>query len=502
MFNKKTQTRPKPGRAGNTSTESGLIPYCDQIIIAMLLVIIIAVPLYFDVHLHSVFDLSKITILYVLTFAMLAIWSIKTIINCPEQTCRAGERRSRAGRQGRPEPSVDGQDTHVQLPHQSTSYVQKNENKDFAPQLLRQPLILPILAFLFVSGFATVFSINPYLSLVGTYKRYGGFISTIVYISLFFVIIHFIDKKRLSSLLNVIILTACFTSIYGILQHFGLDLYQWSTSFGFGIRVSATFGHPAFFSAFLIMVIPLILIKIFSNPPEQYCRPPVPDRQPDKSVLAGTGASSNFRCSTFLYMGILTLLIVAFYYTKTRASFLGLLISNIFFFSLIGKKSLLANKTKTIVTITIIIGISIFFNVSDRTSVVGRFIDDVEPTLLDSKESHPFLEDSYEKIGIASKLKGTAFLRVFQYMTGLKIIHDYPILGIGPETLGMIYPQYLSKVYRETGEYREFENQNRIHNDFLDMAVSRGLLGLGVYLWFVFAYARMVWKGCKKASSL
>ena len=105
------------------------------------------------------------------------------------------------------------------------------------------------------------------------------------------------------------------------------------------------------------------------------------------------------------------------------------------------------------------------------------------------------------EIGISSKLKGSVFLRAFQYMTGLKIIHDYPILGIGPETLGMIYPQYLSKVYRETGEYREFKNQNRVHNDFLDMAVTRGLIGLGVYMWFVFAYARMVRQGCRKANS-
>ena len=451
MLNKDVRT--------STPREPGSIPYCDQIIIAMLLVIIIAVPLYFDIHLHSVFDLSKITILYILTFAMLAVWSIKAIINCPS------ERQSRAGQQNRTEPPFNGQDISIQ-PH------------------LRQPLVLPILSFLFVSGFATIFSINPYLSLVGTYKRYGGFISTIVYISLFFIIIHFIDKKRLRSLFNVIILTACLASIYGILQHFGLDLYQWSTSFGYGIRVAATFGHPAFFSAFLIMVIPLILIKIFSNHPA-----------PEQA-----GTSPSFKCSTFLYLGILALLIVAFYYTKTRASFLGLLISNIFFFSLIGKKNLLANKTKTIVTITIIIGISIFFNVSDRTSVVGRFIDDVEPALLDSTESSPFLEDSYEKVGITSKLKGTMFSRAFQYMTGLKIIHDYPILGIGPETLGMIYPQYLAEVYKEKGEYRGFENQNRIHSDFLDMTVSRGLLGMGVYLWFIFAYARMVWKGCKRAN--
>ena len=116
MFNKKNETRPRQnklvglangiaGRArpyrngrATASTESGQMPYCDQIIIAMLLVIIIAVPLYFDIHLHSVFDLSKITILYVLTFAMLAIWSIKTMI-----TCRTGDERypRTKGRRGR-----------------------------------------------------------------------------------------------------------------------------------------------------------------------------------------------------------------------------------------------------------------------------------------------------------------------------------------------------------------------------------------------------------------
>ena len=501
-----------------------LIPYCNQIIIATLIIIIIAVPLYFDIHLHSVFDLSKITILYVLTFTMLAAWSIKTVITCRQVRPELSS--------ALPEHTVEGKDTHVQLTHSMPEAVARGRplgnpqirlvrdslrrtSASCAQQLLRQPLSLPIVAYLFVSGLATIFSINPYLSLVGSYVRYEGFISTIVYISLFFVIINFIDKRRLSLLLNIIILTACIASIYGILQHFGLDFHQWNTIFGH--RVPSTFGHPAFFSAFLTMVIPLILIKIFFD--------------------------SHLRYSTFLYIGILTLLIIAFYYTKTRACFLGLIISNLFFFSFIGKKNLLANKTKTIVTITIIIGLSVFFNVNNEASVIGRFVGDIKPALLDNKQSPPFQEDTktpeimnrqhgehstkqdlllhselIEKptetefslqqdhsngdIGVANQLGGTMRMRVFQYLTGLKIIHDYPILGIGPDTLGMIYPQYLSKVFKEKDEHRYLKDKglaDRIHNDFLDITVSRGLLGLGVYVWFVFAYTRMVWKGCKKA---
>ncbi len=455
MFSKRTQT--------STTTELKPLPYCDQIVIAILLVIIIAVPLYFDVNIHSVFDLSKITILYVLTFAMLAIWSIKGLFQ--------------------------------------SSYPQRLSSFNLSPLSKAQPLSLPIVSLLFVSGLSTIFSINPYLSLVGTYKRYGGFISTIVYVSLFFVIVNFIDKRRLSSLLNVIILTAGAASIYGILQHFGLDLYHWSTSFGYGIRVASTFGHPAFFSAFLIMVLPLVLINIFS------CK-------------------EWFKA--YLYIGILTLIVVAFYYTKTRASFLGLIISNLFFFSFIGKKNLLANKTKTIVTITIIIGISIFFNVNNKTSIVGRFIGDIRPVHLDNKsgrktenlESKHLAEqvrheitvedrellplsayaDTHWDVDLAHQLEGTTLTRFLQYLTSLRIIHDYPILGIGPDTLGMIYPQYIAKVYMEMHEHRSFENQNRIHCDLLNITVSTGLLGMGVYVWFVLAYARMVWKRCIKAS--
>ncbi|MCP4269441.1 MAG: hypothetical protein GY777_28370, partial [Candidatus Brocadiaceae bacterium] len=440
--------------------EHKLIPYCNQIIIAILFVIIIAVPLYFDMHLHNVFNLSKITILYVLTFTMLAIWSIKSIITC---------------RRFQPEQAAAGKDTHTPISH------------SYAQQLLKQPLNLPIIAYLFVSGLATLFSINPYLSLVGNYILYEGFISTVVYISLYFAIINFIDKRRLSLLINIIIVTACIASMYGILQHFGLDFQQWNTSFG--NRVSSTFGHPAFFSAFLTMVIPLILIKIFFD--------------------------SHLRRSTVLYIVILTLLMIAFYYTKTRASFLGLIISNLFFFVFIGKKNLLTNKVKTIVTITIIIGISVFFNVSNEESVIGRFKGDISSAPLDSKQFTPSPGDtktalslqqdlSNEDIGVANQLGGTMRLRVFQYLTGLKIIHDYPILGIGPDTLGMMYPQYLSKVFKDKDEHRYLGNKKtaeRIHNDFLDATVSRGFLGLVVYVWFLFAYARMVWKGCRKANN-
>jgi hypothetical protein len=271
-----------------TPPKSDTRPYCDRVIIAILFAIIVAIPLYYDINIYSVFDLSKITVLYILTFTILAAWSIKAIISC--------QKNSRAN-----------------LTHLSSESTQKVVDVEHNAWYKARPLRLPIIALVLACGLSTILSINPYLSFVGTYKRYGGFISTLVYVSLFFAIVNFIDRRRISLLMNVIIFTAGIASVYGILQYFGIDYYRWSMFSGYGTRVFGTFGHPAFFSAFITMTIPLILIKIFS--------------------------SLNFRYSTFLYIGILALVTVAFYYTRTRASFLGLIISSLFFFSLVGKKT-------------------------------------------------------------------------------------------------------------------------------------------------------------------
>ena len=341
-----------------------------------------------------------------------------------------------------------------------------------------RPLNLPIISTLFVSILATVFSIYPYISIIGIYKKYEGLVSIVAYIIFFYAVVNFVERRRLNLLLNVIIITACIAAIYGVFQHFGLDYGRWTSDFE--ARAFSTFGNPVFFSAFLIMVIPLVHIKIFSD--------------------------SDFKIPSYFYLAALALITFAFYFTKTRACFLGLIVSNLVFFSLIGRKALLANKIKTIAAIAVLIGISIFCILSDRSSVVGRFVQDLRPDISESKpdtiknvqkdgpqkeqvSTFPSgLEGKY--VGFVNKLEGTMFVRAFTYLSALKIIYDYPVLGIGPETLALIHPQYVAKIFSRADKQRYYDYQDRIHNDFLDITVSRGLLGLGIYLWLIFAYSR------------
>jgi len=97
--------------------------YCDKIIISLLFATVLIIPLFFDIRLYSVFDLSKVTALYLLTIAILVAWTILLAFK-----------------------------------------------HDF--KFSGTPLDIPILAFILVFIISSILSINPVMSLFGTYKRF------------------------------------------------------------------------------------------------------------------------------------------------------------------------------------------------------------------------------------------------------------------------------------------------------------------------------------------
>ena len=120
------------------------------------------------------------------------------------------------------------------------------------------------------------------------------------------------------------------------------------------------------------------------------------------------------------------------------------------------------------------------FNVRHETSVIKHFVSDVRTTesltkrlTLDKTQPHP-------RPWIANKLSvaGSSFSRIFQYLAATRIIKDYPVLGIGPDTIGIVYQKNLAKVFSsiESDKGFPFPRQDRIHNDILDTAATRGIL--------------------------
>src|SRR3972149_8469370 len=189
--------------------------YSDKLIVGLLLAVVVAVPLFFDIRLYSVFDLSKVMALYLLTIAILVVWSIALVF-------KHGFKFSHT--------AID----------------------------------IPILAYIFIFIISSAVSINPIMSLFGTYKRFEGLTATLCYILIFYATVNFVTTTKRVYLLTIsIVSSATISSIYGIAQHFGFDIFKWS-SFE-ARRVFSTFGNPVFFSAYLVMTLPLAVGIFLSN---------------------------------------------------------------------------------------------------------------------------------------------------------------------------------------------------------------------------------------------
>ena len=191
------------------NTFNNITKYCDKLIVALLLATVVIPPLFFDIRLFSVFDLSKVTALYLLIIAILVVWTLMLVFK------------------------------------QSFKFS-------------HTPLDIPLLAYIFIFIISTATSINPIMSLLGTYKRFEGLAATLCYILVFYTTVNFITSKRRLYLLVVsIVAGATISACYGIAQHLGYDMFRWSA---FETRrVFATFGNPVFFSAYLVMILPLAI---------------------------------------------------------------------------------------------------------------------------------------------------------------------------------------------------------------------------------------------------
>ncbi|MDI6734748.1 MAG: tetratricopeptide repeat protein [bacterium] len=286
---------------------NGLPNLCDKIIRGILILIVIIIPIFFWLPLYDTFDLGKLTILYTLSLIILGLWLIKAIASKEVKLCRT-------------------------------------------------PLDIPILVYLGIHIVATLTSVSPTISLFGFYKRYEGLFPITNYLFLFYVVVNFMNTPRLiTRLIKTIIMVAVIIAIYGIFQHSGYDPFKWS--FSAKDRVFGTFGNPVFFSAYLIMIIPLGLAMFLlkETQPALPLNMPFPDFKkehnvnPKKKTRKKKGGREDYspsnewfltwqkiinnwknswmilvnRLSPWWYMLSIIILFICFVFTKGRATTIG-----------------------------------------------------------------------------------------------------------------------------------------------------------------------------------
>jgi putative inorganic carbon (HCO3(-)) transporter len=311
----------------------------------------------------------------------------------------------------------------------------------------RTPLDLPLLAFIGSAALSTVFAINRNVAIFGTYDRWEGLLTIVTYGLVFWLAVQLLsgeaDARGLTwSLLisgYVIAAVAILQSAFGLLGggyfHTGNNI----------IRPDVTLANPDFLGIFLAMLLPVAFAKLVS-------RRPITTR-----VLAAN-------LVVVLFFGLVA--------SFTRAAWIG---------AIVGVVVVLVLRRGRVHVWPLVISASVL--------VVGFAIMAGIAAARPSNGGSGIGQALIARIASIADLKsGTSNERIATWGDTLPLIASRPILGYGPDTFGLVYPQF------QRGN-QHFVLWDKPHQDALGVAASQGLIGLLAYIWILVAFVRAFWKG-------
>src|SRR5579871_1189660 len=280
---------------------------------------------------------------------------------------------------------------------------------------------------------ATAFSTYPLLSLLGgTWRRSGAIAEIAVLVLAAAGAAHLaVDGTRLRMLLRITVLASIPLSIYGILQHFGIDPILPAAGYHFGegqymiVRPPATLGHAAYFATYL-------LYAAFAG--AGLARQE--DRRPWKT--------SAIAASVLALFGIVL--------SGTRAAILGLVIGLVW--AALRRDEFRRGTKETIryvlVAATVLMaGVALLYFSPAGARLRARAFWASE-----------------------DRLGGS---RLQLWKDSLKMAGDRWLIGYGPETFALEFPRHQSVELAR--EYPDFYHESP-HNIFLDALDSKGVFGL------------------------
>ncbi|MCL5266406.1 MAG: O-antigen ligase family protein [Chloroflexi bacterium] len=434
---------------------------CDRVTVAGLLLLFVGIPLaYGGLYTYDMFDLPKLVYMRAVSIIVLAAWLLGSLAR------RGFTWRGSA-------------------------------------------LDLPVFAFAIANLLATIHSVSPNLSIHGEYRRYEGIYTIANYLLLFFFVTNLlrwrvwasnpgrtaepmaqenptpagpparrIGRREVAAMSTVELLKALLREIknlvprprnvfssksrkgglrqpfgdvfevflvaqvvaggliaaYGILQHLGRDFVVFNPHGP--SPVISTFGNVNFLAAYLIMAIPLgigLLLLASSLV---------------KKALVGL---------------CLLLMTITLFYTTARGAWLGLAVALALMALMLGRKVLVRNMPLIVIVVALVV-----IPASANFDTLSQRIQ-----------------------GIFAGGANTVQFRIDWWRSLTPLIADNIFLGTGVSALEVVFTRYSSL------EYAQGQGQNtfldKAHNEFLHLASTTGLVGLGAYLLILTAFAVLVW---------
>lgn len=308
----------------------------------------------------------------------------------------------------------------------------------------RTILDIPLLIFLGSQFLSTMTSIDLRTSIFGYYSRFhGGLLSSISYSILYWAYVSNMDREKTKKAILFLLVSAVLVSIYGVLEHFGIDKNVWVQDVQ--NRVFSTLGQPNWLAAWLVALIPLTW------------------------ALA---LNSKFKFQNYwIWIGLSTLFLLTLLYTKSRSGLLGFAAAYLIFWGLAYRPAL-SKKFLIFSSLFVILGLAIGTPWTPSLNQILRpspTTDDIQPTA-PAAPAAPALEVGGTESGEIRKIVWTGAINIWK---------NYPILGSGVETFAYSYYNFRPVEHNLVSEWDFL--YNKAHNEYLNLAATTGTVGLLSY---------------------
>lgn len=457
----------------------------------LILVVIFLIPTIFDRRLGIVFSGTKTTWMRVFGLLILGVWAIKLIITKKHR-------------------------------------------------FIRTALDWPVLSFLLCTTIATLTSVHVYTSVAGFYGRYEGLTTWYLFGLFFFVITNYLNSfEHLKKIIVTVASASTLMALYSIIQRHEWDPYMWGGVVTWQ-RVIGTIGQPNFLAAYMLMAFFLVLALFLMDkklPQGEDSLNWYDHLYPVGYFLFGliifilmiynlesynvflwyagfALVTISALLFTFSYdklhpkvlncvLGFsLVINYVCILYTQSRGGYIGLFTGSVLFVIVAGRKWIFANWKKIAILGGVIVLISAVTMLRPEYSPFARFASEVTTEKTEKAITVEEKEDGIEsekQIERKLELKGAAGSRGETWKSAFAIIADYPIFGIGPEVLKMVFPRYETELFRFKEAFHV--KQDRCHNEIFDVGVTKGLVTFIIYLWLLIVFFRQGFSKARDAQS-
>jgi O-antigen ligase len=308
-------------------------------------------------------------------------------------------------------------------------------------------LDIPLILFLISQIICTLTSIDIHTSIYGYYSRLnGGLLSVISYLLLYWTLIPYLDDKFKSKIINFSLFSGFLVSLFGILEHFGVDKNLWVQDVQ--SRVFSTLGQPNWLAAFLDILLPFSFYQFLNS-----------KKNISKIYF--------FLISCSFYLCLL--------FTKSKSGIIAGIISLIIFFVF----DFFQNKNHRKLLI-ISSSLLIIFSLSINNPIK----DILFPKKIDIRNSTPARPAGGLEINNLN-ITPSGDIRKIVWKGSLDLFKKFPIFGTGVETFAYSYYWTRPTEHNLTSEWDFL--YNKAHNEYLNFLATTGLIGFTTYIFIIFS---------------